>query len=80
MGSLLIYCAIATENAELKAQVKSLNEGQSSSSSEVLSLKRRIDDVEREKRDLVNVLSMSETEKTSLTGWCFNALSPSGLF
>ncbi|EPQ51089.1 hypothetical protein GLOTRDRAFT_66309 [Gloeophyllum trabeum ATCC 11539] len=48
---------LATTNKELQRQIATLSNSQSSSSTEVLSLRQRVEDVEREKRDLVLVVS-----------------------
>ncbi|TFY82201.1 hypothetical protein EWM64_g1811 [Hericium alpestre] len=48
---------LASLNASLQSQVTSLTSSQSSSSTEVDVLKRRVEETEREKRDLVGVVS-----------------------
>ncbi|KAI0081625.1 hypothetical protein K474DRAFT_1635534 [Panus rudis PR-1116 ss-1] len=48
---------IAASRAALQAQLSSLSTSQSASTSEVDTLKHRIEDVEREKRDLIGVVS-----------------------
>ncbi|TFK40767.1 hypothetical protein BDQ12DRAFT_679995 [Crucibulum laeve] len=53
---------LAEEKAALQAQVSALSNSQSSSSSEVDTLKHRIEDTEREKRDLVGVISRLKQE------------------
>lgn len=53
--------AVASQ-AALQAQIQALSNSQSSSSSEVEALKRRVEDTEREKRDLVGVISRLKQE------------------
>ncbi|KAG9227404.1 Protein mlp1 [Pleurotus ostreatus] len=55
---------LATSNAALREQLKTLTSSQSVSSSELESLKSRVEDTEREKRDLVNVISRLKQEGT----------------
>ncbi|KDR82878.1 hypothetical protein GALMADRAFT_58080 [Galerina marginata CBS 339.88] len=56
-------CArLAEENAALQVQIAKFSTSQSSSSSELEVLKRRVDDTEREKRELVGVISRLKDE------------------
>ncbi|KAK7048611.1 protein MLP1 [Favolaschia claudopus] len=48
---------LLSSQASLQAQIAALSTSQSSSSTEVDTLKRRVDDTEREKRDLIGVIS-----------------------
>ncbi|KAL1742749.1 hypothetical protein HDZ31DRAFT_42546 [Schizophyllum fasciatum] len=53
---------LAAANSKLKAELDTISSSQSSSSSEVTELKRRVEDVEREKRDLVTVITRLKQE------------------
>ncbi|EED81916.1 predicted protein [Postia placenta Mad-698-R] len=64
-------CAIAgapVSRAALQAQLTSLSTTQSVSSSEVESLKHRVEDTEREKRDLVTVVSRMKEDSVQREG------------
>ena len=61
----------AEENAALKAQLSSLSETQSSSSTEVEALKHQVEEVEREKRDLLSVISRSKQDESQRDGMSF---------
>ncbi len=52
----------------LQTQLTTLSSSQSSTSSEVETLRRRVDDTEREKRDLVGVISRLKDEGTQRDG------------
>ncbi len=52
----------------LQTQLTTLSSSQSSTSSEVETLQRRVDDTEREKRDLVGVISRLKDEGTQRDG------------
>ena len=52
----------------LQTQLTTLSSSQSSMSSEVETLRRRVDDTEREKRDLVGVISRLKDEGTQRDG------------
>jgi len=52
----------------LQTQLTTLSSSQSSTSSEVEILRRRVDDTEREKRDLVGVISRLKDEGTQRDG------------
>nr|UPW42857.1 nucleoprotein MLP2 [Hypsizygus marmoreus] len=54
---------VASQTA-LQTQIDALSNSQSSSSTEVDALKRRVEDTEREKRDLVGVISRLKEEST----------------
>ncbi|KAI5827114.1 hypothetical protein K523DRAFT_340270 [Schizophyllum commune Tattone D] len=53
---------LAAANTKLKAELNAVTSSQSSSSTEVTELKRRVEDVEREKRDLVTVITRLKQE------------------
>lgn len=55
-------------NADLQARVTTLSTSQSSSSNEVEELKRRLEDVEREKRDLISVISRLKQDSSEREG------------
>jgi nucleoprotein TPR len=57
-----------SSQAALKAQISALSTSQSSSSTEVDNLKRRVDDTEREKRDLVGVISRLKQDSSQREG------------
>ena len=59
---------IAVSQAALQSQIASLSTSQSSSSTEVDSLKHRVEDTEREKRDLVVVISRLKQEGAQREG------------
>ena len=65
---VLTEAGTATSNAALREQLKALTSSQSVSSSELESLKTRVEDTEREKRDLVNVISRLKQEGTQQEG------------
>ena len=48
---------LATERAKLQAQLNAVSSTQTSSSAEVQTLKQRVEETEREKRDLMGVVS-----------------------
>ena len=48
---------LATERAKLQAQLNTVSSTQTSSSAEVQTLKQRVEETEREKRDLMGVVS-----------------------
>lgn len=54
---MLFYVVSAASRAALEAQLLSLSTSQSSSSNEVVTIKKKIEEVEREKRDLLGVVS-----------------------
>lgn len=56
----------------LQTQLATLSTSQSSSSTEVENLKRRVDDTEREKRELVGVISRLKDESSQRDGMCIN--------
>ena len=64
---LLNFHAAASRN-ELQANPTSLTTSQSSSSTEVETLRHRDEDVEREKCDLVGVVSLLEEDSTHRDG------------
>lgn len=68
LSCVLTEVATATSNAALREQLKTLTSSQSVSSSELESLKTRVEDTEREKRDLVNVISRLKQEGTQQEG------------
>ena len=53
----LHWARLATERAKLQAQLNAVSSTQTSSSAEVQTLKQRIEETEREKRDLMGVVS-----------------------
>ncbi|KAF8967178.1 hypothetical protein BDZ97DRAFT_1917117 [Flammula alnicola] len=55
---------LVDSKAALQAQLSALSASQSTSSTEVETLKRRVDDTEREKRDLVGVISRLKDESS----------------
>lgn len=59
---------LAASYAALQAQITTLKDSQSSSSSEVDALKHRVEDTEREKRDLVGVISRLKQEGAQQEG------------
>ena len=58
----------AASQAALKAKIASLSSSQSSSSTELEELKRRVNDTEREKRDLIGVISRLKQESSQREG------------
>ena len=66
----VLFCLSEEENKSLKAQVAQLSTSQSSTSSEVETFKRRADEVEREKRDLMGVISRMKEEGAHREGTC----------
>lgn len=59
---------LAAANTKLKAELNAVTSSQSSSSTEVTELKRRVEDVEREKRDLVTVITRLKQENGQREG------------
>jgi nucleoprotein TPR len=59
-----------SSQAALQAQISTLSTSQSSSSTEVDNLKRRVEDTEREKRDLVGVISRLKQDSSQREGKC----------
>ena len=53
----LHWARLATERAKLQAQLNAVSSTQTSSSAEVQTLKQRVEETEREKRDLMGVVS-----------------------
>ena len=64
--SLIIPTAVA--KAELQAQLSTLSTSQTSSSAEVETLKQRVQDTEREKRDLIGIVSRLKEDSTQREG------------
>jgi nucleoprotein TPR len=64
----LNLCFTVEEKAALQAQVFALSNSQTSSTSEVENLKHRVDDTDREKRDLMGVISRLKQENTQRDG------------
>lgn len=58
----------AQAQSSFKTEITSLSNSQSSSSSEVEALKHRVEDTEREKRDLVGVISRLKQESSQRDG------------
>ncbi|KAG6916321.1 hypothetical protein DXG01_007371 [Tephrocybe rancida] len=56
---------LATSQTTLQAQLQTISNSQSASSSEVETLKRRVEDTDREKRDLVGVISRLKQDVAS---------------
>jgi predicted nucleic acid-binding Zn-ribbon protein len=61
-------CHTASSRAALQAQINTLSSSQSSSSTEVDTLKHRVEDTEREKRDLVGVVSRLKEDSAQREG------------
>lgn len=64
-------CIIASEKVELRKQLMMVTTSQTSSSSEVELLKNRINDTEREKRDLVGVVDRLKEDSAMRDGTLF---------
>lgn len=64
----LMMCYSAQAQSNLKAEINTLSNSQSSSSSEVETLKHRVEDTDREKRDLVGVISRLKQESAQRDG------------
>jgi hypothetical protein len=58
----------AASQVALKAEIASLSTSQSSSSGELDVLKRRVEETEREKRDLIGVISRLKQESSQRDG------------
>ena len=61
-------CHTASSRAALQAQINTLSSSQSSSSTEVDTLRHRVEDTEREKRDLVGVVSRLKEDSAQREG------------
>ena len=59
---------VASSRTTLQAQITALSTSQSSSSTEVDTLKHRVEDTEREKRDLVGVVSRLKEDSSQREG------------
>ena len=59
---------LAVARAALQAQLATISTSQTSSSAEVESLKHRIEDTEREKRDLVGIVSRLKEDASQREG------------
>jgi hypothetical protein len=59
---------LVSSQAALQAQISNLSTSQSSSSTEVDNLKHRVEDTEREKRDLVGVISRLKQDNSQREG------------
>ena len=59
---------IAASKSKLQNDIAELQHSQSQTVSETETLKHRVEDVEREKRDLVGVISRLKEEGTQRTG------------
>ena len=59
---------VVASKIALEAQLSSVSNSQTSTSTEVESLKHRIEDVEREKRDLVGVVSRLKEDAAQREG------------
>ena len=59
---------VASSRTALQAQITALSTSQSSSSTEVDALKHRVEDTEREKRDLVGVVSRLKEDSSQREG------------
>ena len=66
--SFVLNFHLAASRNELQAKLTSLTTSQSSSSAEVETLRHRVEDVEREKRDLVGVVRRLEEDSTHRDG------------
>lgn len=62
------YFSAATSRASLQAQIATLSTTQSSSSVEAETLKHKVEDTEREKRDLVTVVSRLKDDAAQCEG------------
>ena len=64
----MVYVVTVQEKAGLQTKLANLSKSQSSTSSEVETLKRQADDTEREKRDLVGVICRLKEEGAQREG------------
>jgi nucleoprotein TPR len=70
--SYLLYpCSLASSKSNLESQISTLNSSQSISSTELDSFRHRVDDIEREKRDLLGVVSRLKEDSAQRDGMFF---------
>ena len=74
------YFLVASSRMGLQAQITALSTSQSSSSTEVDALKHRVEDTEREKRDLVGVVSRLKEDSSQREGERPHATVPPSAF
>jgi nucleoprotein TPR len=65
----------ATSKSSLEAQLSNFSASQSTSSTELDQLKHRVEDAEREKRDLMGVVNRLKEDATQRDGTLFAFLS-----
>lgn len=65
---IVFISSVAVSRNELQAKLASLSTSQSASSTEVETLRHRVEDVEREKRDLMGVVSRLKEDSTQRDG------------
>lgn len=65
-----LQSASAVARAALQAQLTTISTSQSTSSAELESLKHRVEDTEREKRDLIGIVSRLKEDATQREGTC----------
>ena len=60
--------SLASSKSNLESQISTLNSSQSVSSTELGSFRHRVDDIEREKRDLLGVVSRLKEDSSQRDG------------
>ena len=65
---LLYLCCLASSKSNLESQLSTMSSSQSVSSTELDSFRHRVDDIEREKRDLLGVVSRLKEDSAQRDG------------
>ena len=63
-----MWVGVVEAKGKLQEQLTTLSTSQSSASTEVETLKRRVEDTDREKRELIGVISRLKEESTQRDG------------